>query len=307
MTNPKNEKINIGCLKIFKLLVLLYKDEAYYKDVVEIFKDELEEKSTNNIQVILNKNINVLRVFGIKIRKIKDKYKLCSNLYSMDFADEDIKAINLLINSVKNFPNKETQDNINTLVNDIMLRMSDANKIKLASLQDKYDFSFCYSSTKEQINKAEKLCKDHLYVSLIYIKNNKNHECRGEAKELIFGSKNVSIVIADIIKNEKYIIPLANIIQLKESPSITTNKELTTTVVYKLKNRLAKTYKIKSNEYSQGFDSEGSQTIVCKNEPFEQLLKRLMRYSYNCEIISPKFLREQMKELINEALNRYSN
>ena len=288
------------------MLALLYEDKAYYKDVVEIFTDELEEKSTNNIQVILNKNINVLRVFGIKIRKEKNKYKLCSNLYSMKFSDEDIKAINILAKYAKNFPNKDVQDNIALFVNDIMLRMNNSDKIKFTNLQDKYDFTFCYSSTKEQINEAERLCKNHLHVNLIYLKNNKNYECRGEAKELIYDPKNVSIVIADIIKNEQYLIPLSNIIQLKESPSAATNKELTTTVVYKLKNRLAKTYKIKSNEYSQGYDDEGNQTIICKNEPFDKLLSRLMRYSYNCEIISPKFLREQMVELINQALNRYT-
>ena len=81
MTDSKNEKINIGCLKIFKLLYLLYQDKAYYKDVVEIFKDEIEEKSPNNIQVILNKNMNALKVFGLKIQKENNKYKLCNSIY----------------------------------------------------------------------------------------------------------------------------------------------------------------------------------------------------------------------------------
>jgi len=305
LTDSKNEKINIGCLKIFKLLYLLYQDKAYYKDVVEIFKDEIEEKSPNNIQVILNKNMNALKVFGLKIQKENNKYKLCNSIYSMKLTDEDIKSISILENSIKEFPTKEIKDSASAFIKDIVLRMDSENKIKLSNLNNKYDFSFYYKDLKEQINRAEELVKKNAHVDIVYLKNNKNYECGGEIKEVLYDSKNVSIIVTDIIKNERYIIPLSNIIQMLESPSLATGKEPTTTVVYKLKNRLAKTYKIKDNEYSQGFNENGEQTIVCKNEPFDRLLNRLMRYSYNCEIISPKFLREQMKELINEALKRY--
>ena len=55
-------KLNDGCLKIFKLIDLLYKDEANYKNVIEIFNDGIDQ-STNNIQVILNKYINTLKDF----------------------------------------------------------------------------------------------------------------------------------------------------------------------------------------------------------------------------------------------------
>ena len=305
MTNPKNEKINIGCLKIFKLLFLLYEDRAYYKDVVEIFKDEIGEKSSNNIQVILNKNMNALRVFGIKVRKEKNKYRLHSSLYSMNFTPEDIKSINLLNASKDNFPDKDVQNNISHFIKHLILRMNNKDKTQLSKLKTNYDFSFYYSDLKTQIQQAETLCKNGFHVDIIYIKNNNNYECSGEAKEVLYDSKNVSIVISNIIKNEQYVIPLSNILQLKESPLKSTNKELTTTVVYKLKDRLAKTYKLKENEYSRGFDKDGNQTIVCRNEPFDSLLKRLMRYSFSCEILTPKFLREQMKTLIKEALKNY--
>ena len=64
-----NPKLNDGCLKIFKLINLLYEDDAEYNKVVDIFKDDVNEQSTNNIQVVLNKYINTLRVFGINIEK----------------------------------------------------------------------------------------------------------------------------------------------------------------------------------------------------------------------------------------------
>ncbi|MBR1461559.1 hypothetical protein IJ596_08035 [bacterium] len=307
MTNPKNEKINIGCIKIFKLLTLLYEDRAYYKDVVEIFKDEIEEKSSNNIQVILNKNMNALRVFGIKIRKENNKYRIQNNLYLMNFSKDDIKSIHILDKAKDKFPDKTTQKDIRSFIKSLMLRMNNQEKSKLSQLKTNYDFSFYYSDLKQQIEKAEDLCKNHTHINLIYIKNNSKFECSGEAKEVLYTSKNVSLSVSDIVKNEQYVIPLSNILELKEFPSKSANKELTTTVVYKLKNRLAKTYKLKENEYSQGYDANGEQTIVCKNEPFDILLARLMRYSFNCEIISPKFLRIQMQEMIKNTLKNYEN
>ncbi len=68
---------------------------------------------------------------------------------------------------------------------------------------------------------------------------------------------------------------------------------------------VAKTYKIKENEYSDGYDEDGNLVVINKNEPFDKLLNRLMRYSYNCEIISPKPLRDKMINKINETLMNY--
>ena len=61
-----NPKLNDGCIKMFKLLLLLYQDKADYESVKDIFKNDFDdEQSTNNIQVVLNKYLNTLKVFGI--------------------------------------------------------------------------------------------------------------------------------------------------------------------------------------------------------------------------------------------------
>ncbi len=99
-------KLNDGCLKIFKLIDLLYKDEANYKNVIEIFNDGIDQ-STNNIQVILNKYINTLKIFGVQITKQNHKFTLENSLYSMQFSSDDLKSINILSKSINNFPDNE--------------------------------------------------------------------------------------------------------------------------------------------------------------------------------------------------------
>lgn len=301
-----NTKLNDGCIKIFKLLMLLYEDKADYNNVIEIFKDDLNEQSTNNIQVVLNKYINTLKVFGIKIKKEKNKYSLQSSLYSIGYSIDDLKAISILLNSVKDFPDSQITDEINEFINSLTLRMNNEDKNKLNKINKNYDFSFYYSDLREQIKQCEQICKDKFIINILYLNNNQETRCKCIPKEVLYDVKNAYLRVYDSVSNSNIDIPISNILQISKLPQIANSNQLTTTVVYKLKNRLAKTYKLKENEYSDGYDKNGNLIVINKNEPFDTLLKRLMRYTYNCEIISPKYLRDKMINLINETLNNYN-
>lgn len=278
-----NTKLNDGCIKIFKLLILLYEDKADYNSVVEIFKDDLSEQSTNNIQVVLNKYINTLKVFGIKIKKYKNKYTLQSSLYSMGYNIDDLKSISILINSTKNFPDTKITQDLNEFINSLTLRMNNEDKNKLNKLNKNYDFSFYYSNLRDQIEQCEQICKEKFIINVLYQKNNKEVKCKCTPKEILYDTRNVYLRVYDSVSNANIDIPISNILQISKLPQLAKSSLVTTTVVYKLKNRLAKTYKLKENEYSDGYDKNGYLTVINKNEPFDTLLKRLMRYTYNCE------------------------
>ena len=88
-------------------------------------------------------------------------------------------------------------------------------------------------------------------------------------------------------------------------PVASSSASIPTTVVYKIKNRLAKNYKLRDWERLDKIDADGSQIIINKNEDLDLLLARIMRYGTECEICSPKFLREEMVEKINATLANY--
>ena len=106
-------------MKIFQLIKLLYEDKAEYSSVIEIFKDEINEQSTNNIQVNINKYINTLKIFGMKIVKENHKFKLLSSLYSLDMNVEDLKSLAILVNTANNFPDKNLTGKVNEFVKSI--------------------------------------------------------------------------------------------------------------------------------------------------------------------------------------------
>lgn len=301
-----NTKLNEGCIKIFQLILLLYQDKADYNSVVEIFKNDLKgDQSPNNIQVVLNKYINTLKVFGIKFKKENNKFKLLSSLYSLDFSIEDLKSISILLNSIENFPDKRITQDLSNFVRELCLRMSNSAKNKLDNLNYNYDFSFYYSDLKEQIEQCENICREKFNVEICYLKNKKEIKIKCTPKEILYDTKNAYIQVYDLFGNVNVEIPLSDILSITTLPQIARPIKVPTTVVYKLKNRLAKTYKLKENEYSDGFDSDGNLIVINKNEPFDKLLQRLMRYTYNCEIISPKRLRTEMLNLINKTLENY--
>ena len=297
-----HKKLNDGCLKIFHFLRLLYEDRAYYKDVVEIFKDEINEQSANSIQVTLNKYINTLKVFGIKIEKINNKYQMLSSLYTMKFSLEDLKAVSILTTMAKSFPGSDLVNRVENFLNVIEKRMSNEDKASLDMLNSlsNYKISFYYSDIKQQIEKCEELCKENRFVDLIYRKDGQEYHCKCVAKEVLYDSKNAYLKVHDSVKRQSLEIPINSILNIGFRPNIVNIVELNTTVVYKLKGRLAKIYKLKEQEHSDLI-------VVNRNEPFEKLLSRLMKYSTSCELVSPKYLREDMLKLIMDTISNYDN
>lgn len=302
-----NKKLNEGCLKIFHLLELLYNDKADYDSVVSIFKDEIDETSVNTIQVNLNKYFNTLKIFGIKIKKENNKFKLLSSLYSMNFTIEDLKAISLLTTSVNSFPDIDLTQDVNEFLQSLEARMNNEDKNKLNELKQNTptDNSFYYTDLREQIKECEQVCKENCKITVIYKKRKKEIRCKCTPKDVVYDSKNAYLKVHDYIKHNLIEIPINSILTIIKSPSVASTIEMNTTVIYKLKNRLAKTYKLKEDETSEGFDEDGNQTIINKSGNIDNLIPRLLRYSYDCEIISPKHLREEMKRIINETISLY--
>ena len=126
MKNTK--KLNEGCLKIFRLLQLLYEDKAEYNDVIEIFMDESYDQTPNNLQVNINKYFNTLKIFGIKVKKEKNKFKLLSGLYSMYFTMDDLKSISLIMSYLNYFPEIDMTQNIEKFLESIEIRMNNEDK-----------------------------------------------------------------------------------------------------------------------------------------------------------------------------------
>jgi hypothetical protein len=283
----------------------LYEDKAYYEDVVEIFKNDIDEKTNNTIQVILNKAINALRVFGIKIVKCKNQYHLESSLYSLKYNLNDLKSISIFINSIKNFPDDKTKDSVSEFLENISLRMDNMSKKTLNTFTTNFDFSFFYKDLKDQINLCKEFCASETKFDITYIKNGKEYSTVGIAHDITFDTKNAYLHMYDKKNNLRVEVPLTNILKLVSAHSKGIAPGNATTITFKLTGRLAKTYSLKEGETLINTDDEGNKIIANRNEDLDKFLSRMMRYSDCCQIIAPKTIKQEMKELINETIAQY--
>ncbi|MBO6256890.1 hypothetical protein J6N69_02485 [bacterium] len=309
-----NSKLNNGCLNIFKFLEYLYNNSADYETVYNLFKNDIlqgnevyDDKKLNNlVQVVLNKYINALRIFGVKIKKEKHKFILESSLYSIPCSDNDIKALSILSEASSKLPDSSINKNISDLLSNIMLRLDNQSRSALNAAIGNYDFSFYFTNIKDQIEQCRKYCNDSVILEIAYINKRKEEKCKCQPKDIRYTTKTAFLCGYDILKKENIEIAIPNIISIGVNPRRTTPYDNVTTIVFKLKGRLAKTYQLKTNEK---LDSKTEDTMVIINtgEPRDKLFARLMRYADLCEIISPKYIRDDMEDMINEALNNYEN
>ncbi len=303
MTNSK--KINNGCINIFRFIQLLYDNEAYYDRVVAIYKNEIGSQSVNNLQVVLNKAVNSLKVFGIKVHKEKNKYQLNSSFYTAEYSLDDLKSISLIIKAIENFPNKKVKLAVEEMIKLLILRMSEDCKKKLNSLCSNYQFNFLYKSFKKQIEDCSNLCKSELMFNVKY--NNKGEEIQrtGVAKDVIYTAKTAYLLMYDTDSRLNYQIPIPSILSIDPLSSKTKKMVGTQNVSYYLLGRLAHTYKPKENESVYATDLPDKIEVISKSEPINVLLPRLMRYQDKCIIKSPKYVKKLMLDLINETLVQY--
>ena len=305
MEKKFKEKYNDGCIKIFKLINLLYEDRALYDDVIAIFSGDEDSKEKQN--VTLNKFLNALKVFGMKIEKVNKKYEAKTMPFSQKFNMNDVKALNIFANFLKNLPDSSSVKNLKSFVNLILSRFDENTQLAFNkwSSVDNDNADFSYSSTLDQIKKCEYLCDKKFKVYTKYLKQGQELKTFCNAEEVIYDSKKAYLRIYKIMENEIEEVPISNIVDITPSPSQKTSAGIPMTVVYKLTNRLAKSYTLKESEYisEQGDDYI---IVVNKNEPIDALLRRLMRYGCDCQIIRPIVFKRKMIETINDAMKRYA-
>ena len=158
----------------------------------------------------------------------------------------------------------------------------------------------------ENIKLCQKYCQEKQKLEIIYIDDQNNEiNLLCIPMETSLYKQNVYLKVVGNNGSRIYDIPFEKIKSIVQLPSSNNSVIIPTTIVYRIKNRLSKNYRLRDWEKLETIEADGSYVIVNKNEDLNALLKRLLRYETNCEIISPKFFKEEMLNLINKTLSNY--
>lgn len=303
-----SEKYNDSCIKIFSLLKLLINDEAEYSEVIKIFADETGNNNST-IPVVLNKYLNTLKVFGMSVKKERNKYYLSNFPFIIEFSSEDVRAVKLLKSSVELLSNKKSKEAFLSFIKSIEMRYSDFAKTYEESLNSSFYMSFTsyFSKYHSKITECEKYCNDKKKLEIVYTANSEENTIICTPKEVKYQDAKVSFRVFNQLSMQVFDIPIDAIKSVRQLPTISTAKDVSMSVVYLLKGPLIRSYKLREWEHSNGYDSQGNLIIINTNEDCELLLSRLMRYGQYCEVLTPLSMRRKVSDMINKMLENYQD
>uniref|UniRef100_UPI00402949FB hypothetical protein n=1 Tax=Candidatus Scatousia sp. TaxID=3085663 RepID=UPI00402949FB len=258
--------------------------------------------------VILNKYLNTLKIFGIKVKKVKNKYYLLNMPFNIDFTANDVKAVQLLKSACEMIPNAKSKEILLTFIKAVEMRYNETAKSVVTSFNiDMHpDLTFYFSKFHDQILECEKLCSEKKKLEILYLTEDKESTIICSPKEVKYQNRKVCFSVFNQLSRQVFDIPIDNIKSIKQLPTLSSTQNVSMSVVYKLKGRLAEAYKLKEWEYSNGYDSNGNLIVVNSNEDPDVLLSRLMKYGENCILVTPKFMKDRMRELIDKVLDNYN-
>ncbi len=286
---------------------MLYEGEVEFKKVIDHFSDGNYD-GTSNTHVTINKYLNAMKIFGIKIKKIKGKYHMLSSLYKIKFNPDDLKSIKILKEACDILPDGKNKTNFENFIRNLEMRYDQSAQSleQISGNTQNLHLSFYHSEMVEQVKKCEKYCQDKQKLEIIFT-NDKGEDINllCSPVEQIYEKRKICLKVLGNNGSRIYQIPIENIKSIKQLPVASSTRSIPTTVVYRIKNRLARNYKLREWERLDKIESDGSNIIINKDEDLNILIKRLMRYGRECEICSPKFLKEEMIERINKTLENY--
>lgn len=306
MKRPK--KTSDTSIRVLETLKIFSKNKASIQDVLHYFEKIDPYNKIYTSEVIL-KYINTLKVFGFSFTKEKDKYVLLDKVMRLDFDKNDLSAIYTLVKFSPMFQEEKIKLEIESFLQDLEMRFSDETKLLSQDISrtELKAHIFDYGHYADKIKEYEKYCLDQQRLKITY-KNRDNSEVSEivEPNEIKYFDNNIYLSVYNPISAQIRDIDFNSILRITQMPQKSNSSSLYTSVTFQLKDRLAKAYKLHENEKLLQIKADGSHVILNQKEDRMLLLKRLMRYGRNCEILSPQMFKSDMKELIESTLANYA-
>lgn len=307
MTKQITQKYNESCIKLFEFLKMLYEGDVEFKKVIDHFSEGSYD-GTSNTHVTLNKFLNALKIFGINVKKIKHHYTIQSPIYKMNFNNEDLKSFCILDEACKELPDGKTKKKFESFLRSLKIRFDGKTLNNLEAIESDLSLNreFPNSEMVTQVKKCKKYCDEGFKLEIVYINDDGdkiNLLC--SPQEVAFIKRRICLRAIGSNGNRIYEIPIENIKDLKQTSSKNSENSNPTTIAFRVKNRLAKNYRMRDWEHLQQIELDGNKVIINQGEDLDILLARLMKYGRECDVISPKFYKEEMLNRINKTLSNY--
>lgn len=266
----------------------------------------IEETTDENFrQELILKYINTLRLLDLNVIKVNKKYCLQNSIEKIHYNRQDISLFLFLKEYSKKINHETLKDNLIEILQFIERTFSKNTKKLVTSKKiSAYHLKKSLEIRDTNIEKFEKYCEDKQKIDIIYNYETKNQIFYRLAPIKVIYKKGKAVLVTyDAADNCYKEFFAENIITSKQSPQKQPSN-FSASVLFKLKNRLAKSYRLKPDETVLEYTND-YMLISNKTEDKELLIKRLLRYYNECEIIYPEACRERLVELVTQMEQLY--
>ena len=286
MAKKLSQKKNLSSMQVIKTLQVLLEGNFTMSELIEKLNQNEEEPVFNNS--VISKYINTCRYCGIEIPKIHNKYFVTSMPFGLELTNTDINLLESMQNLVKN----EMTSKYNKLFNSFVEKLNRYSNKKIARVE-----KATYQLTSELFENA---VTDKRKIQLM-LKNRVIMECVPIKITEVKGKTYFNV----FYKNRERMIDSARVSGLEVMKQKFLQNFNDESVIFLIRDDLAARYDLRENEQYTKTDRIGWKAISNRGENKEVLLSRLLRYDDKCEIINPKTYRDEMKQILNDALNNY--
>lgn len=313
MNKTKQDNTSIAAYRGFETLKFLIKQPASVSDIIKHLSG-LEPDGKYFSKSVIYKYLTTLKFVGIDIVHNKCKYEVKNLPFKIDFSQENIQILTLFNLALDASYEKDLSEKINGLFYQLKMRYSlnneaeNLNKEKLKIFLNK--FRTPNEKQLKKLKEYEKYCKENFKLQILFsdmFGEKKSSVC--EPIDVNFENNNIILKVFAYHVNEFLYLNSKQIIKISQLPSKCTGQKgfLNSTTIFKVKNRLAKRYTLRNSEILLKSSEDPSFKVISnKDEPKDILFLRLMKYSQDCEILTPKTDRKKFKELIEKTLSNYT-
>lgn len=312
----KKPKISSTAYRVLFLMQLLNRNNYTIDALNEIFYNNTIIARTFSKEVLL-KYISTLRAVGYTVSKPtlanNYTYKLIKAPVTIKLSEEELKTLAVIEYHVLSLYQEKLHKNYNNFVKKLS-RYLTKNQLNTLELKKKInisktkDSSSKYSQYADLIKKFEQYCIEdqRIIVKYKFPLDNEEKQIVMEPKSLKYDSNDIYISGYNSITGEKQLLHLNNIQEIKQLPTKSKYNYVLSPIVFKLKGRVAKGYRLYEDEKISETDTEaGTITIAAYVDDVNMLIQRLLKYGDYCEIIYPKPVREKIITMVQDALKNY--
>lgn len=285
-------------IRLLEILKIFLEKEVSKKDIIEMLKTGISVDGVYTNEVFI-KYFNTLEMLGFKLARNKGVYSLRNSVTQISLSKDEVKVFTDLIRYISKIHNKTIETSLRRILYMSVKFINNESQERIFAALDEKQTEI--NNGNNMVNLLESFLNDKQMVSLTYIRNNVEKTMITEIKEIIEKKGDFIVVCYDPVNARNKKIYAKSIISVTQLPRRTSGVNRLNTVIFKLYGRLASSYKLKASEKSIDF-VPGCLTVSNSEEDRDTLLKRLLKYGENCQIIQPLDVKKNFISLTDDIL-----